>query len=162
MSLPWAPEWRLWSLSHLSGEASGQSPIRPQSPRGAGTTANTPPRRVRSFGKAALLALPFQVFGGLCGLSPGALPQIEFSFQKTHPTARGWHRTTYLQVPQPASFRGGVRAENRGRLPPSELPRRPGEFTILAVHLNPNRHLNLNRPAIPGFPQQVLWVETFL
>ncbi len=33
--------WRLWSLPHLSGEASGQSPIRPQSPHGAGRTANT-------------------------------------------------------------------------------------------------------------------------
>jgi hypothetical protein len=31
----------LWSLPHLTGEASGQSPIRPQSPHGAGRTANT-------------------------------------------------------------------------------------------------------------------------
>ena len=39
----------LWSLPHLSGEASGQSPISPQSPHGAGRTANTPQGRVRTF-----------------------------------------------------------------------------------------------------------------
>ncbi len=48
MSLPWAPEWRLWNLPHSSGEASSSSPIRPQSVYGAGTSANTPHGRVRS------------------------------------------------------------------------------------------------------------------
>ncbi len=60
----------LWSLPHLSGEASPTSPIGSLWSHGTTRTANTPHGRVRSFEKAALLALPSQVFGG-CAASSG-------------------------------------------------------------------------------------------
>ena len=54
----------LWSLPHLTGEASPTSPIGPLWSHGVTRTANTPQGRVRSSWEAALLALPFQVFDG--------------------------------------------------------------------------------------------------
>jgi len=47
---------------HIGGSLPSD-PIRPLMSYGVTRTANTPQERVRSFEKAALLALPFRVFG---------------------------------------------------------------------------------------------------